>query len=202
MNATPSIPRTILEIVGAAPDTARLSNAVLLIIDAQQEYVDGKLPLAGIHESLLVGGTLLQRAREANTPVVHVLHRGAGPLFNPDGDGFKPAAPMTPSEGEAVVEKTLANAFNGTTLQATLEATGRRNLIVIGYMTHNCVSSTVRAAKELGYAITVVAPATGTRDLPDGQGGFIPAATLQSACLTGLADTMARVVWQASDIHD
>lgn len=202
MNATPSIPRTILEIVGAAPDTARLSNAVLLIIDAQQEYVDGKLPLVGIHESLLIGGTLLQRAREANTPVVHVLHRGAGPLFNPDGDGFKPATPMTPSEGEAIVEKTLANAFNGTTLQATLEATGRRNLIVIGYMTHNCVSSTVRAAKELGYAITVVAPATGTRDLPDGQGGFIPAATLQSACLTGLADTMARVVWQASDIHD
>ena len=69
-------------------------------------------------------------------------------------------------------------------------------------MTHNCVSSTVRAAREKGYACTVVAPATATRDLPDGRGGTIPAATLQAACLVGLSDTMAKVVWNAAEILD
>lgn len=194
--------RTILERFGAAPETARLSDAVLLIIDAQREYVDGALPLVGIGEALAVGGTLLQRARAAGTLVVHILHRGGGPLFNPEGDGFQPAAPLIPQAGEAVIEKTHANAFADTALQEVLAATGRRNLIVIGFMTHNCVSSTVRAARERGYACTVVAPATATRDLPDGRGGTILAATLQAACLVGLSDTMAKVVWNAADILD
>lgn len=194
--------RTLLDLLGATPDAARLSNAVLLIIDAQREYVDGALPLAGIGDALCVGGRLLQRARAAATPIVHVLHRGGGPLFDPQGVGFQPAAPLIPQVGETVVEKTLANAFAGTTLEEALAATARKNLIVIGFMTHNCVSSTVRAAREKGYACTVVAPATATRDLPDGRGGTIPAAALQAACLAGLSDTMAKIVWNAAEILD
>ena len=197
-----TLPRTLLEMAGVPLDIARFSDAVLLIIDAQREYVDGKLPLAGIDASLAVGGVLLARARAAGTPVVHVLHRGGGPLFNPGEPWFQPAAPLIPEDGEAIVEKTMANAFAGTDLQNILENIGRKKLIVIGFMTHNCVSSTVRAAKELGYAITVVAPATGTRDLPDGRGGMIAAAQIQAACLVGLSDTMAQIVWDAEGIQD
>ena len=195
-------PLSILELVGANPEPAKLSDAVLLIIDAQQEYVDGKLPLDGIKESLIVGGTLLERARIAGTPVVHVLHRGGGPLFNPEERWFQPAAPLIPQTSESIVEKTMANAFAGTDLQNIIAKTGRTQLIVIGYMTHNCVSSTVRAAKDLGYASTIVANATGTRDLPDGRGGTIAASVIQAACLAGLADTMAKIVWNAEDIKD
>lgn len=195
-------PLTILEIVGANADAATLSNAVLLIIDAQQEYVDGKLSLAGIGESLAIGGRLLERARKTGTPVIHVLHRGGGPLFNPHERWFQPAAPLIPSAGEAVVEKTMANAFAGTDLHDLLARTGRTRLIVIGYMTHNCVSSTVRAAKDLGYTSTIVASATATRDLPDGRGGTIAASLIQAACLSGLADTIATVVWNAQEIKD
>jgi nicotinamidase-related amidase len=192
--------RTILELCGATMPPARLADAVLLVIDAQREYVDGALPLAGVAQALAVGGELLVRARAAATPVVHILQRGAGALFNPAGEGFQPAAPLLPQAGETVIEKTLANAFAQTNLHQVLAATGRRQLIVIGFMTHNCVSSTVRAARELGYACTVVAPATATRDLPDGRGGTLPAATVQAACLVGLSDTMARIAWDAAEI--
>lgn len=196
----PALPQTLLEMAGAPQVSARLSDAVLLIIDAQREYLDGKLPLAGIDAALVVGAQLLTRARAAGTPVIHILHRGNGPLFNPDSGGYQPAAPLTPQSGETVIEKTMANAFAGTTLQGALERIGRKKLIVIGFMTHNCVSSTVRAAKDLGYASTIVAPATGTRDLPDGRGGIVSAATLQAACLAGLSDTLARIVWDGDAI--
>lgn len=199
-STSPTLPLTLLEMAGAPRESARLSESVLLIIDAQREYVDGKLPLAGIDTALAMGGRLLARARAARTPVVHVLHRGGGPLFNPDDTGYQPAAPLIPQSGEALVEKTMANAFAGTTLQNTLEKIGRKKLIVIGFMTHNCISSTVRAAKDLGYACTVVAPATGTRDLPDGRGGVVAAATLQAACLAGLSDTLAKIVWDGDAI--
>lgn len=192
--------RTILEMAGATPDAARFADAVLLIIDAQREYVDGALPLAGIDQALAVGGELLARARAAGTPVVHILQRGAGALFNPAGEGFQPASPLIPQAGEIVIEKTLANAFAQTDLHQVLAATGRTRLIVIGFMTHNCVSSTVRAAKELGYACTVVAPATATRDLPDGHGGTLAAATVRVSCLVSLSDTMAKIVWNAAEI--
>ena len=196
------LPQTLLELSGAQPAIARLSDAVLLIIDVQREYVDGQLPLAGVDAALTAGGELLNRARAVGTPVVHVLHRGAGRFFNPVMTGFQPATPLIPQPGETVIEKTLANSFAGTSLSEALAATGRRNLIVIGFMTHNCVSSTVRAAREQGYACTVAAPATATRDLPDGRGGVIPAATLQSACLVGLSDTMASIAWRNGDIKD
>ena len=199
---SPTLPQTLLEMAGAPQDSARLSEAVLLIIDAQREYVDGNLPLAGIDAALRVGGTLLDRARTAGTPVIHILHRGGGPLFNPESGGYQPAAPLIPQTGETVIDKTMANAFAGTGLQRELEQIGRKKLIVIGFMTHNCVSSTVRAAKDLGYAITIVAPATGTRDLPDGRGGIISAARLQAACLAGLSDTLAKIVWDADAILD
>ena len=199
---SPTLPKTLLEMAGAPQDSARLSEAVLLIIDAQREYVDGNLPLAGIDAALRVGGTLLDRARTAGTPVIHILHRGGGPLFNPENGGYQPAGPLIPQTGETVIDKTMANAFAGTGLQRELEQIGRKKLIVIGFMTHNCVSSTVRAAKDLGYAITIVAPATGTRDLPDGRGGIISAARLQAACLAGLSDTLAKIVWDADAILD
>jgi nicotinamidase-related amidase len=192
--------RTILELSGATIPVARLADAVLLIIDAQREYVDGALPLAGVDQALAVGGALLARARAAAMPVVHILQRGSGALFNPAGEFFQPAAPLIPQAGEAVIEKTLANSFARTDLHDVLAATGRNQLIVIGFMTHNCVSSTVRAARELGYACTVVAPATATRDLPDGRGGTLAAAVVQAGCLIGLSDTMASIAWDAAEI--
>jgi nicotinamidase-related amidase len=200
MNASFAQARTILELSGATMPVARLAGAVLLIIDAQREYVDGALPLVGVDQALAVGGALLARARAAATPVVHVLQRGSGALFNPGGEFFQPAAPLIPQAGETVIEKTLANSFARTDLREVLAATGRNQLIVIGFMTHNCVSSTVRAARELGYACTIVEPATATRDLPDGRGGTLTAAAVQTACLVGLSDTMARIAWDTAEI--
>src|SRR5690349_14190012 len=80
--------------------------------------------------------------------------------------------------------KRLPNAFAGTGLEAAVRATGRRELILAGFMTHMCVSSTARAALDLGYRTTIVAGATATRDLPDPTGlGVVPAADVQCAAL-------------------
>lgn len=79
---------------------------------------------------------------------------------------------------------------------------GRKNLIIIGYMTHMCVSSTVRAAIDRGYRNTIVAKATATRDLPAPEGGIVSAQTLQSTSLAALADRFAAVVQSAQDIPE
>lgn len=198
------VPQTLLGISGVKPKPARLSESVVVIIDAQREYVDGKLRLDGIDASLKEASLLLERARKAGTPVIHVVHKGkkGGALFDPDGPFVEIAAPVAPRPGETIVTKALPNAFANTNLEEMLSRIGRKNLIVIGYMTHMCVSSTVRAALDRGYRTTVVERATATRDLPATDGGQVPAHTLQSASLAALADRFATVVQGAQDIPE
>jgi len=195
-------PATLLQMVGVTLPAPRLAESILLVVDAQREYLDGKLPLAGMNASLVEAATLLERARTAGAPVVHVMHRADGPLFNPKGEGYAIVAALRPLPGEKVVVKTQANAYTGTELERVLRETGRKQLIVVGYMTHNCVSATTRAALDHGYRATVVAAATATRDLPDGRGGTIPAATVQVANLAALADATALVVARGEDIPE
>jgi nicotinamidase-related amidase len=197
-------PRTLISLSGFKLEATRLSNSVLVIIDAQREYVDGKLRLDGIDASIKEASLLLDRARKAGTPIIHIVHNGkpGSALFNPDGPSVQVVSELAPKLNETIIKKTLPNAFAGTNLEETLARLGRKNLIVIGYMTHMCVSSTVRAAIDRGYRNTIVAKATATRDLPATEGGIVSAQSLQSASLAALADRFAAVVQSAQDIPE
>ncbi|MXP62550.1 isochorismatase family protein [Roseomonas sp. M0104] len=188
-------PPTLLGLAGVQPAPARLAEAVLVVIDAQEEYRSGHLPLEGIAAASERLAALLARARAAGTPVIHVAHRGrAGGLLDPAAGGAILEA-ARPEAGEAVIGKTLPNAFAGTDLQARIAATGRGKLLLAGFMTHMCVSSTARAALDLGLPATVAADATATRPLPDPLGGIrLPAAWVQRVALAALADRFAAVV--------
>lgn len=190
-----SAPKTLLQMAGAPLEPGKFSESAVVIIDAQNEYVNGKLPLPGVEAALDNIAILLKAARAAGAPVIHVQHKGrAGGLFDPGADAFKLATQAAAQSGEAIVEKPLPNSFAQTNLQDVLAKTGRKSLIVAGFMTHMCVSSTVRAALDLGYRTTVVADAAGTRDLPDPTGGpALSAAELHRAALAGLADRFAIV---------
>lgn len=196
-------PRTLLQMAGARAEPGRLGEAALVIIDAQGEYRHGALPLDGIEAALERLAALLARARESGAAIVHVAHRGRpGGLFDRGGPGGAILPEATPAAGEPVVEKTLPNAFAGTDLHDRLSRLARPQLIVAGFMTHMCVSSTARAALDLGHRVTVVADATATRPLPDPLGGSaLPAAELQRATLAALADRFA-VVSRAANILD
>jgi len=196
------LPRTLFEMAGVRPEAGRLSNSVLVIVDAQHEYVDGALPLVGVDAAIAETAQLLARARKSGAPVIHIVHRGNVALFNPAAVGFEIVAALRPLPNETVVEKNRVSAFAGTELGAALQRADHKNLIIAGFMTHNCVSSTARAARDLGYAPTVVAAATATRDLPDGRDGVIAASVLQASSLAALADRTAIVVSAQRDIFD
>jgi len=204
MTAPASVPPTLLEISGAAYPPARLAEAAVVIVDAQRVYVDGRLPLPGIGPALREIARLLDRARAAGTPVIHVVQhsRPGSPICDPQGPDVAVAAPIVPQPGEPVVVKALPNSFAGTALDGTLRGLGRRHLVVVGFMTHMCVSATVRSALDHGYRCTVVAAACATRDLPDGRGGVVPADAVHRANLAALADRFARVVATADEIPD
>ena len=193
---------TMLQMAGATPTPATMADGVLLIIDAQREYTDGLLPLPGVQPAIDALAGLLDKARKAGAPIVHVRHKSAGKAFNPSSSGYEIVAPLAPRAGETIVDKGLPNAFAGTDLAKHLIASGRKNLIVGGFMTHMCVSATVRCATDNGFMSTIAADTVATRDLPDATGGAtVTADDINRITLAALSDRFAWIVAKAAQIR-
>lgn len=198
-------PQTLLEIAGVKHAPVDLSRAAVLLIDAQREYDTGLLPLYGLDKAIEGAGRLLEAARGAGVPVIHIFHHGkpGSSAFDPQRAFVLPIAGLDPIEGEATIIKSLPNSFAKTELQSILATLNVTDLIIAGFMTHMCVSSTTRVALDIGFRCTVVADATATRDLPAATGTqIIPAHQVQAAALAALADRFAQIVPDVRSIFD
>lgn len=185
-------PKTLLELAGANLDPPKLNEACLVLIDIQNEYCAGPLALPDAQAAIAAAARLLARARESGAAVFHVAHKGrAGGLFDREAPRGAIVERLAPRASEPVIEKALPNAFAGTDLQARLAATGRTNIVLAGFMTHMCVSSTARAALDLGLRTTIAADGCATRDLPDGSGGTLAARTVHEVALAEMSDRFA-----------
>ena len=196
-------PITLRNLSGLPAAPAALAESVLVLIDCQNTYREGVMALGGVEAALDEAAAVLARARRLGAPVIHIQH-DAGP-----GSPYDVRAPIgaiadkvAPTADESVIVKHLPNSFVGTDLEAQLKATGRQSVVFVGFMTHMCVNSTTRGAFNLGFAPTVVASATATRELADPQGNIVPAATLQAASLAALGDLFAVVVPDAAALPD
>lgn len=109
--------------------------------------------------------------------------------------GYEIVKPLMPRRGETVIDKGLPNAFADTDLAKHLAVTGRPNLIVGGFMTHMCISATVRSATDHGYMSTVATDTVATRDLPDVlNGATINADVINRITLAVPSDRFAWIV--------
>ena len=193
--------RTLLQLAGADLTPAKISEASLVLIDLQNEYLAGPIALGGAEAAVANSARLLASARQAGSPIFHVAHRGkAGGLFDRNAERGAIAASVAPLAAEPVIEKELPNAFAGTDLRDRLSAAGRKNIILAGFMTHMCISSTARAALDLGFRVTIDASACATRDLPDGRGGTIEARTVHDVALVELSDRFAIIARDGNEL--
>ena len=106
------------EIVGAPRSTASASESTLVIIDAQNEYAEGKLKVSNAPETRKAMAALLKRYREAGGNVVHIKHKvpEGAPVFTPNTKLAEEYEELKPREGEKVIEKLHPSSFAETTL--------------------------------------------------------------------------------------
>jgi nicotinamidase-related amidase len=121
-------------------------------------------------------------SRDPNSP----LHPGE------PGNAFK--AGTAPREGELVVRKHGHCAFAGTGLEDHLRRNGIDRLVLAGFTTSHCVSSTARTACDLGFKTVVLRDACVAFDLDDVDGNPVPAQTLHDAGLAELHGEFAMVL--------
>ncbi len=193
--------KTLSELVGFDVTPCSLGESALIMVDCQNTYLSGPMKLVGSGEALTEAETVLARAREAGRPILHIAHdAGPGSLYDVQAENGKIASQVAPLSGEPTIFKNFPNSFTQTDLHERLQKLGVRNLIVVGFMTHMCVSSTARGAFDLGYRTTVVGNATATRDLPTPDGKVVEAAQLREAALVGISDFVATIVRTANDL--
>ena len=194
-------PQTLRNVSGLGGDAPSLKGSALIMIDFQNTSREGVMKLDNVEPAIAEGAKILARAREAGIPIFHIQHdAGAGSPYDVNEKIGAIADEVAPASGETVIVKNYPSAFVGTDLQKELDAAGVKDLVLAGFMTHMCVNSTARSAFNLGYRPTIIAATTATRDLPGPDGAVVPAATLQSASLAGVADLFAIVKPNVADI--
>ncbi len=195
---------TLRQLMGLSATPAPLSDSALILVDCQNTYREGPMQLEGAEPALDQCARLLARARKLGIPVFHIQHdAGVGSPYDVTGHSGRIADPVQPVDGEPVVVKNYPNSFLNTDLHDRLKAVQARNLVIVGFMTHMCISSTARAAFDLGYANnTVVGGATASRSLPLGEGKGLPAGQVHAGNLAAIADLFAIVVPDEGDIAD
>jgi len=72
---------------------------------------------------------------------------------------------IAPEGDEMVFPKTSSNVFVSTHLDYVLRNMDKRQVVISGFITDQCVSSAVRSACDLGYLVTVVTDACASYDL-------------------------------------
>lgn len=198
-----SEPTTLRALAGLPQSPVSLAESTLVLIDCQNTYTRGVMELEGVQGALDEVEALLDRARSAGIPIVHIQHDdGPGSLYDIEGESGAIVPRVAPHNGEPVVVKNYPNSFVQTDFDDILKTANASNLVLAGFMTHMCVNSTARGAFNLGYSPTVVAAATATRALPGLGDATVPAAAVHTASLAAIADLFAVVVPSAADIPD
>lgn len=138
----------------------------LIVIDVQNEYVSGNLPIEypPVQESLRNIGLAIDAAHAADIPVVVVQHDAPeqSPIFAKGSAGWQLHPTVAERAASHHINKSLASAFTGTGLADWLAARGIDTLTVVGYMTHNCNAATIYEAAHSGLQVEFLADAGGS----------------------------------------
>ncbi|MFF9685938.1 cysteine hydrolase family protein [Streptomyces sp. NPDC014623] len=153
----------------------------LIVVDVQQAFVRGEGALPGAARLVDRTADLIARARAAGALVVHVQNDGpAGAGDEPHTAGWELHHPVEAGPTEVAIRKTHDDAFQETSLEGLLAASGVRSLAVCGLMSEMCVQATARTAVELGHRVVLPHDAHATQDIPaePGISAAVPAATV------------------------
>ncbi|MFC0397685.1 cysteine hydrolase family protein [Paraburkholderia rhizosphaerae] len=188
---------TIRTLAGAtAPQTIDPAKTALLVIDFQNEYFNGKLPIPDGKKALTNAVRLIERADADGIAVYHVQHvnPAGSPVFAEDSATSHIHAGIQPAAHHQLVRKRSVSVFPTTDLDQQLKQKGIDTLIVTGLMTHACVAGAARDAVPLGYRVIVADDACATRDLDLRDNETVTNNVLHRAALVSIADTFGDVM--------
>ncbi len=166
----------------------------LVIVDVQAAFVTGEHAVPEAETLLARIGSMLARARQAGSLVIHLQNDGRpGTADEPGQRGWELHLP--PAGTEAVIRKAHDDGFQGTGLASALLSRQVKRLAVAGVMSEMCIMATARSALEKGFGVVLPHDAHATYDIPaaPGFGAAVPAAIVARVAEWALGDEIELV---------
>ena len=137
----------------------------LLVIDIQNEYFTGKLPITFPAGSLANVLCAMDAARDHGVLVVVIQHASPqpdAPVFRKGSREWELHADVAARPHDVLIHKSLPGSFTGTELETWLRERNVESVVIAGYMTQMCCDTTARQAMHLGFGVEFLSDATGT----------------------------------------
>lgn len=170
----------------------------LIVIDAQQEYFEGLLPIQypARDKSCTRIALAMDAAADAGIPVVVVQHQApaGSPAFAPESPTFQlhPEIAKRAENAAHRFTKSYASIFADTGLEEWLREREIDTITIVGYMTNNCVIGSAAAAEPLGFTVEVLSDVTGAIDIVN-SAGSAPAKQVHETIMALLNSNWAAV---------
>ncbi|MFF2752461.1 cysteine hydrolase family protein [Psychrobacillus sp. NPDC058041] len=139
-------------------------NQTLLIIDAQQDLIEGNQEESAVfNKEQLVRNIneVINKARKADVPVIFVRDLD---VAEGKGDGFQVHREINVPTEAKIFDKSATNSFHGTGLLNHLKTQQIEHVIIMGCKTQHCIDSAVRTATISGLDVTLVGNGHSTTD--------------------------------------
>ena len=131
-------------------------NQTLLIIDAQQELMEGNQDTGSIfNKELLIKNinTVVEKALATDIPVIFIRDLDVAEGI---GEGFQIHREINVPSGSKIFDKSATNVFYGTGLLDYLKSKHIEHIVIMGCETQHCIDSAVRTATISGFDVTLV----------------------------------------------
>lgn len=128
----------------------------LLVIDAQQELIDGNEKEEGVfNKAVLLDNinSVLKKALATDSFVVFIRDKD---VAEGSGKGFEIHPDIDIPKEAKIFDKEATNSFYGTPLLVFLQDNMVEHLVVMGCKTEHCVDTAVRTATVRGFDVTLV----------------------------------------------
>lgn len=173
----------------------------LLIIDAQNEFSPkGQRPVPGFAQAITVITAHLDRARRNGTPIAWVRHFNKpheSPAFIPGSWGADFYPGFGPQKGQTLereFQKQVYGAFTGSDLGNWLQQLAVAEVLITGFYTHGCVSTTAREAIMRDLTVLLDPTTTGACDMHHDTLGTLTAEEVLRSALLQLANIGAVII--------
>ncbi len=172
------------------------NKRALLVIDVQNEYFTGKLPVSyppyGPRNILLA----MDAAHDAGIPVIVIQHAAPQPdssVFRRGSREWELRPEITSRPYGLLVHKNLPGAFTNTPLENWLHERSLDTVVICGYMTQMCCDTTARQASHRGFRVEFLSDATGTLAVQN-EAGSVTAEELHRSTLVTQQSRFSRVL--------
>lgn len=174
-------------------------NRALLVIDVQNEYFTGKLPVSYPPRSIDNILIAINSASIAGIPIVLIQHteKPGSSIFEKGSREWEMHEQVAKSIHDLRIEKNYPGSFTGTILERWLREKGIDTVVISGYMTQLCCDTTARQAHHLGFKVEFLSDATGTLPISN-IAGAVSAEILHKATLVTQGMIFSKVL-QTSD---